>query len=107
MSQKIIPLLEKRLAECTGEYLFYGNNGNQLKYYQYKTMFYELFMEEFKIERTPHECRHTFATIAASSNMNKVLLKKIIGHASSDITEDIYTHAYIEDLIAEIDKYDL
>ena len=105
--KKIIPLLEKRLAECTGEYLFCGNNGKQLKYYQYKTMFYELFMEEFKIERTPHECRHTFATVAARSNMNKVLLKKIIGHASADITEDVYTHAYIEDLIAEIDKYDL
>ena len=70
-------------------------------------MFYVLFMEEFKIERTPHECRHTFATVAARSNMNKVLLKKIIGHASADITEDVYTHAYIEDLIAEIDKYDL
>ena len=105
--KKIIPLIEKRLAECTGEYLFCGNDGNQLNYSRYKSMFYVLFMEEFKIERTPHECRHTFATVAARSNMNKVLLKKIIGHASADITEDVYTHAYIEDLIAEIDKYDL
>lgn len=68
---------------------------------------YELFMDEFKIERTPHECRHTFATIAAASKLNPILLKKIIGHASADITESIYTHAYIEDLIAEIDKYNL
>lgn len=105
--KKIMPLLEKRMAECTGEYLFCGNDGKKLPYPRYKGMFYELFMEHFKIDRTPHECRHTFATIAAASGMNKLLLKKIIGHASSDITDDVYTHAYIEDLIAEIDKYDL
>ena len=105
--KKILPLLEKRLKECTGEYLFCGNDGKQLIYSRYKTMFYDLFMEEFKIERTPHECRHTFATVATASKLNPVLLKKIIGHASSDITESIYTHAYIEDLVAEIDKYDL
>ncbi len=105
--KKIIPLIEKRLVECTGEYLFCGNDGNKLSYSRYKTMFYDLFMEEFKIERSPHECRHTFATVSATCGMNKILRKKIIGHASSDITDDIYTHAYIDDLIAEIDKYDL
>lgn len=105
--KKIMPLLEKRLNECTGEYLFCGNDGKQLTYSRYKTMFYELFMDEFKIERTPHECRHTFATIAAASKLNPILLKKIIGHASADITESVYTHAYIEDLITEIDKFNL
>lgn len=105
--KKLIPVLEKRLAECTGEYLFCGNDGKKLAYYRYVTMFFELFVEEFKINHTPHECRHTFATVAAASNLNKVLLKKIIGHSSSDITENIYTHAYIEDLIVEIDKFNL
>lgn len=105
--KKILPLLKKRLSESTGEYLFCGNDGKKLNYSRYKTMFFELFMKEFKIDHTPHECRHTFATVAAASNMNKILLKKIIGHASSDITENVYTHAYIDDLIAEIDKYNL
>lgn len=92
---------------CEGEYVFCGNNGKKLTYAQYRSAFYGLFMKHFKIDRTPHECRHTFATIAAASGMNKLLLKKIIGHTSSDITDDVYTHAYIEDLIAEIDKYSL
>lgn len=105
--KKIIPVLENRLAECKGEYLFCGSDGKKLPYMRYKNMFYKLFMEEFKIERTPHECRHTFVTIAAASGMNNILLKKMIGHASSDITQSVYTHTYIEDLIAEIDKYDL
>ena len=105
--KKLIPVLEKRLATCKGEYLFCGNDGNKLAYTRYKSMFYELFMDHFKIDRTPHECRHTFATVAAASSMNPVLLKKIIGHSSSDITESVYTHAYIDDLIAEIGKFNL
>lgn len=105
--KKIIPLLEKRLAECKGEYLFCGNDGNQLNYFRYIDVFYDLFKEQFKINKTPHECRHTFATVAAASGINTVLLKKIIGHSSADITENIYTHTYIDDLVTEIDKYDL
>lgn len=105
--KKILPLIKKRLSECTGEYLFSDNTGKQVSYPRYKRMIFEPFMEDFKINHTPHECRHTFVTVAAASGMNKILLKKIIGHASSDITESVYTHAYIEDLIAEIDKYDL
>lgn len=105
--KKIIPLLEKRIEDCPGNYLFCRNDGTKLTYSIYKTVFYKPFMKEFGIDRQPHECRHTFASIAAASKLNPVLLKKIIGHSSSDITESIYTHAYIEDLIAEIDKFKL
>lgn len=105
--KKIIPLLEKRLSECNSKYIFCGNNGNKLSYSRYTAVFFELFMKEFNISHTTHECRHTFATISATCNMNKILRKKIIGHKTGDITDDIYTHAYIEDLITEIDKYDV
>lgn len=105
--KKIVPLLEKRLSECCGDYLFCGNDGEKITYARYTTMFFNLFMESLGMDHTPHECRHTFASIAAASGLNPVLLKKIIGHASSDITADVYTHAYLEDLIKEIDKFDL
>lgn len=105
--KKLVPVLEKRLEQCTGETLYCGNDGKQLVYSRWQTMFFELFLEEFQIEHTAHECRHTFATVAGASSMNKLLLKKMIGHSSNDITEDIYTHAYVEDLVKEIDKFDL
>lgn len=43
----------------------------------------------------------------AKPKLNPVLLKKIIGHSAQDLTQDTYTHAMIEDLVAEIDKYTL
>lgn len=105
--KKLVPILEKRLAHCKGETLYCGNDGKPLAYMRWRAMFFELFLEQFKMNQTAHECRHTFATVAAASNMNQLLLKKMIGHSSSDLTEDVYTHAYIEDLVAEIDKFDL
>ena len=105
--QKIIPLIEKRVNEAKGEYLFGDKNGGQLTYNQFKKSFFVDYMECFGMNHTPHECRHTFASVAAASGMNPILVKKIIGHASSDITENVYTHAYIEDLVAEIDKFNL
>ena len=83
----------------------FSKEGKKISYANYKQLFFCDFMSRFGMNHTPHECRHTFATIGAASGLNPVLLKKIIGHASSDITEGVYTHAYIEDLVKEIDKF--
>lgn len=64
-------------------------------------------MEELGFVHKPHECRHSFMTYAAASKLNPILVKKMVGHAAQDITQDIYTHAFIEDLIEEIDKFEL
>lgn len=101
--KKIMPLIEKRM---TGEYLF-EVEGKQIKYNPYTRFFFDPMCEAFGMKHTPHECRHSFATYTASSAMNKTLVKKIIGHASQDITDDIYTHAFIDDLVREIDKLEL
>ena len=103
LHKKIMPLIEKRM---TGEYLF-EVEGKPVKYNPYVRFFFDPMCEAFDLKHNPHECRHSFATFTAASSMNKVLVKKIIGHASQDITDDVYTHAFIEDLVREIDKLDI
>lgn len=101
--KKIIPLLEKRM---TGAYLFEAD-GKKMTYKKYTLYFFEPLCKALGMNHTPHECRHSFATYAAASDLNKTLLKKIIGHAAQDLTVDTYTHTFIEDLIKEIDKLQL
>ena len=60
--------------------------------------------KEVGLDHTPHETRHTFLSLATSYRLNPLLVKKIVGHSANDLTFDVYTHAYINDLIAEIDK---
>lgn len=101
--KKIIPLIERRMQ---GTYLL-EVDGKKLAYTKYTRFFFDPMCEAFGMKHTPHECRHSFATYAAAYDLNKTLLKKIIGHSAKDLTEDTYTHTFIEDLIKEIEKLQL
>lgn len=103
----IEPLIRKRLEANSAGYIFRDNKGKQITYNSYVRNFFDYLCETFELKHTPHECRHSFATYAAASKLNPVLLKKIIGHSAGDLTQDTYTHALIEDLLIEIDKYNI
>lgn len=47
--------------------------------------------------------RHTFASLMDTAGANKLCIKRIMGHASPDITDAVYTHKTIEQLIEAID----
>lgn len=47
---------------------------------------------------TPHDCRHTFASLLDSAGVNQVCIDRLIGHASGSLTTRIYTHKSIEEL---------
>lgn len=50
----------------------------------------------------PHDCRHTFVTLASESSMPEFELKKIIGHSQGNITGDIYTHTTVKRLLKAV-----
>ena len=56
-------------------------------------------------DHTPHETRHSFATYAKKSGMDRYIVKRIMGHAIDDLTEQVYTHTDTEQLKAEMAKY--
>ena len=78
--------------------VFVNQHGNQVKYQRYKEQVY-------KLNHTPHDTRHTFATCAMLSGMDEYAVKLIMGHAVSDLTKRVYTHANEEWLKAEMGKY--
>lgn len=78
-------------------------NGKRLTYKGYKAALsndYAVYGFEFNF----HECRHTFITLANESGMDLTTIKKIVGHATSDITEDVYLHTRVNMLRREIMK---
>ena len=56
---------------------------------------------------TPHEMRHSFATYARRSGMDRVIIKRIMGHALNDLTEDVYTHVDTDLLREEMAKFEI
>ena len=83
---------------------------NQGKIEGRKTLFehkYPWYREKFKEvlpDHSPHDCRSTFITMAKAADMNEYALKRIVGHAINDITEETYTERPIEWLREELGK---
>ena len=73
------------------------------------TTYYQLFNKALRDvgitePHTPHDCRHTFATLLDNAGANPTVIKKLMGHSSNDITEKVYTHKDIEELRKELEK---
>lgn len=99
----IQPLVEKCL-KTDSDYLVCNTHGRK---YTYQPLMREITsaLKGLGIDYyTPHECRHTFSSLWTKNRLDETLRKKIMGHKTNDITIDVYTHVYIEDIVAEIDK---
>jgi integrase len=47
---------------------------------------------------TPHELRHTAASLAVSAGANVKAIQKMLGHASAAMTLDVYSGLFDDDL---------
>lgn len=101
--KEIIEVIKRNMF---GEYLISQSDGSQIIYASYLKYFYKEYMNHLGLDGTPHVTRHTFITTADKCKLNVVALKRIVGHASNDITAH-YTHKEIDDLIEEMDKFTL
>ena len=75
--------------------------GKPVPYHRYRAHFKDL-METLGMSHLPHDGRHTFASRADTAGVNKMAVKLIMGHRSSDLTERVYTHKAISELIEAI-----
>lgn len=101
INKKILPLIQNRMG--SSEYLILNNFGKKMKYDNYKREKWERIMTDLSMKHNPHDCRHTCATLLDNAGANKLSIKRILGHASSDITDKVYTHKDIEELKKAID----
>ena len=86
------------------EYLITNSQNKKMLYRNWKDEKFGKIMEQLDMKHLPHDTRHTFATLGDNYNMNKLCIKRIMGHASKDITDKVYTHKDIEQLKTEIEK---
>ena len=104
ISKKIEPFIRKYYEKNKDkEFLIINSLGRPMGYSNYRREKFDNIMEKLKMEHKPHDARHTFASLMDSAGANKLCIKRIIGHSSQDITEDIYADKTLEELIEAID----
>lgn len=98
---EIFDLIKKRYDD--GHKYLITRNGKKENYGTYRIHYWNKMNYAIGAKHTPHDARHTFATFADKCEMNKVALKRILGHTLSDIT-DHYTHKNVSELLHEVNK---
>lgn len=102
LHKSIIPYIKDRYNP-KNKYLLSDNNGNPIPYYKYKNEVWKPIMKQLGMQHTIHETRYTLATKLDKVEDNKLTIKRLLGHATQDITAR-YTKTSIEQLIDCIDK---
>ncbi len=67
--------------EC--EYLIHTPDGKHLQYRNYYDSYFHPLMEQLKIDRTPHCCRHTCISMLAEVGVDQTIIKKIVKHSGA------------------------
>lgn len=99
----IKPIIES-MYNPNNKYLVCDEHGNKRSYSWFKKQFKNL-MNELKLDYTPYDTRHTFATKCDELKIPENIIKRLMGHSlKSDITNDVYIHKTVEQLKKEIEK---
>lgn len=96
----IQPVIENMLG---GEFLIQNEKGKAYTYNAYTRKIFNPLMTKLGIDHTPHALRHTFISLMDSAGVNKVALKRIVGHSNTDMTSH-YTHKQTDELIEAINQ---
>ena len=95
----LVWIIEQQLSE-NGETVFCTESGKPMSTDYFRRHLFNKLLDELDIDRarTPHITRHTFATKLKQAGADDFYRQKLLGHASKSVTDDVYTHADIENL---------
>ena len=105
-ADKVLPFY-KSWYESTPDcaYLLHTEDGKHFTYRNYYDSYFHPLMEQLKINRTPHCCRHTCVSMLAEAGVDQTIIKKIVGHSGAmTLTEKVYTHFDIKELVDAINR---
>ena len=96
-------------VELGSQYLFNDplavKGGMTITYDKYAGRFAKIMDAlKFREDHRPHDPRKTFITMAKKAEVDEYVIKRLIGHRITDITEGTYTERDIEWLRAELEK---
>jgi integrase len=99
--QRTVPLARRCEGRGRDDLLFPGDDGKHLRRPHPVSGWFAKAVTESGIPRaTPHDLRHTAASLAVSAGANVKAVQKMLGHASAAMTLDIYADLFDDDLEA-------
>lgn len=104
IAEKIVPFFEYWLSKNDCEYLLSTPIGKPFDYRNYYDSYWKPLVEQIGLQHTPHDTRHTCISMLTVAGVQDKVIKKIVGHKGQSVTEVVYTHFEIQELIDAINK---
>lgn len=104
IADRVMPFFEHWMNNGSN-YLVTYKNGSKAEYYTFMKNYWQPLMKELDFDHLPHDTRHTTISLLARAEVNQTIIKRIVGHSGAmDLTEKVYTHFDIQQLIDAINK---
>lgn len=97
--------VEAQLA-LGGETVFCMRSGKPMTVNYFRQFVFAPLLDRLGLDTalTPHNTRHTFATLLKRAGADDFYRKKLLGHAAGNVTDDVYTHEDVNSLRAAVEK---
>ena len=103
IAAKTLPYFEYWMSK-DGEYLIADKRGLGMEYQTFARNHWKSVMKKLGMSHLPHDTRYTTVSLLAEQNINPTIIKRIVGHAGAmSLTERVYTHFEVQELIDAID----
>ncbi len=103
----LVPLLKTEIGDrCGEELLFPSRRGGWLGVGEVRWVFDPAATAVGVEGLTPHELRHTCASLAIAAGANVKVLQTLLGHKTATLTLDRYGHLFPDDLDRIADAFD-
>lgn len=104
IADKTFPFFKKWYDDGC-EYLLHTPEGVHFDYRNYYDSYWTPVMELIGCSHKPHDTRHTCISMMTAKEVSPTLIKKIVGHSGAmSLTEKVYTHVNIKELLEAINK---
>lgn len=101
------PLRDLMAGKGPDDLVFTAPAGGVLRLNNFRRRVFDRAASEVGLEGlTPHELRHTAASLAVSAGANVKVVQRMLGHASAAMTLDVYADLFEEDLDSVADRLD-
>jgi integrase len=91
-------------GKASGDLVFPSRDGGYLQRPKSSTGWFQAAVKKAKVQKiTPHDLRHTCASLAVSAGVNVLALQRMLGHKSAKVTLDTYADLFDDDLDAVAD----
>lgn len=86
IADRILPFFREWMDRSPCEYLLCSATGKHMIYRTY------LIRHWTEADHKPHDTRHTCISMLADAGVDERIIKRIVGHKGTGVTETVYTH---------------